>query len=81
MTLPGELTRLFGPSVVQECWDIPTAIKSGQARKIGHLATILSKGRTPGKQRAFIEAMPLDDRLLLCRWLVDREYASNCVGK
>ena len=81
MTLPGELTHLFGPSVMQECWSISTAIKSGQARKIGHLATILGKERTPGKQRAFIEAMPLGDRLLLCRWLADREYASNCVGK
>jgi hypothetical protein len=76
-----ELTALFGPEVLQECWRLPTAIRAGQARKVGKLAGMLTNVDTPKQQRVFIQAMPLADRVLLCRWLADREYASNCVGK
>lgn len=78
-----ELSALFGSEVLQKCWEVPAGIKSGQARKVGKLAELLIVANEPAEQRALIEAMPLADRLLLCRWLADKEYAGNClrIGK
>ena len=76
-----ELKALFGPVVASECWSIPTALEAGQARRVGKLAGMLSNAKSPEGQRGLIQAMPLADQLLLCRWLADREYAGNCIGE
>lgn len=75
-----ELTHLFGPDVLQECWQVPTAIRAGQAKRVAILAGILSNAKSPAGQRGLVKAMPANDRLLLCRWLADKDFAGNCVS-
>lgn len=72
-----ELTALFGPETLQECWKVPTAIRAGQAKRIVILADALSKAKSP---EGLIRAIPPNDRVLLCRWLADREFAGNCIN-
>ena len=74
-----ELAHLFGHDVLQECWRMPTAIRAGQASKVGKLANMLTNANTPRRQRALVDSMPLGDRLLLCRWLADKDYAGDCI--
>ena len=75
-----ELTALFGPEILQECWTVPTDIRAGQAKRVAVLANQLGNAGTPEAQRGLIRAMAPTDRLLLCRWLADREYAANCLS-
>jgi len=76
-----ELTALFGPDVLQECWQVPTHIRAGQAMRVAVLADLLSNTDTPEEQRALVKAMRPNDQALLCRWLSDRNYAGNCISK
>lgn len=75
-----ELTHLFGPDVLQECWQVPTAIRAGQAKRVAILADMLSNAKSPEAKRGLVMAMPPNDRVLLCRWLADRDFAGNCVS-
>lgn len=76
-----ELSHLFGPVVAAECWNVPTAIEAGQARRVAHLADSLLSASGPREQRALVQATPLADQLLLCRWLADRKYVGNLLSK
>ena len=78
--IESELKALFGPVVASECWGVPTALEVGQARRIGQIAGVLSTERTPEGQRTLIQALPVADQLLLCRWLADRDYAVTCLS-
>jgi hypothetical protein len=75
-----ELTNLFGADVLQDCWELPTVIEPGQAIKIGMLSRLLIAANSPDKQRKTIQSMKPEYQLLLCRWLVDRDYADKCIG-
>ena len=81
MALERELKALFGPVVASECWGITTTPEVGQVRRIGQIAASLRTVDGPEGQRVFIQTLPLPEQLLLCRWLADRDYASNCISK
>ena len=76
-----ELKALFGPDTLRECWTVPADIRAGQAQRVAILADRLSNTGAPQAQRGLLEAMEPADRLLLCRWLADRDYAANCLSK
>jgi hypothetical protein len=76
-----ELKALFGSDTLQECWTVTTDIRAGQAKRVAVLANQLSNIGTPEAQRSLVKSMAPADRLLLCRWLADREYAGNCISK
>lgn len=75
-----ELTNLFGADVLQDCWELPTVLKAEQANKVGTLASVLRTAKGPRHQRELVQAMPMNDRLLLCRWLSDSRYAQQCIN-
>ncbi len=74
-----ELMALFGSVVARECWAMPTTLDSSQARRVAQMAASLSRDGAPKGQRAIVQAMPIDEQLLLCRWLADRDYAASCL--
>lgn len=81
MTLECELQALFGQETLKQSKEVSHHINSEQAEKISTLAAVLRAARTPRQQRQLVEALPGNDRYLLCRWLSDQGYAGKCVSR
>jgi len=83
--LETELACLFGRETVTQarCTDIAdleldAVFMDGIAETAGQL--IQAKGQ-PRDQRALVEGMGRDKRLVLCMWLIDTDMADKLVSK
>jgi hypothetical protein len=77
MTLELELKALFGEETLQQSKQVSHQITSAQAESISTTAGVLFAANDPRQQRELVQALPEQERYLLCRWLSDKEYING----
>lgn len=77
MSLQCELKALFGVATVHEATTLPvTPIQPIQARRVATMAARLHN-QPAQTQRYLVNCLPDGDRLLLCRWIMDKNLPDD----
>jgi len=75
-----EAADLFGSEIALQASRLEPAMKPNEAQAVAKAAGDLRKqSGYPENQRALIRSLPERTTLLLCRWVMDRRFASQCI--
>ena len=81
MSLDKEIVALFGADTVREAAAIPATLTAHQAETIRDMAKALRSAQQVSRQRQMIDRMKKHEKVLLCRWLSDRNFYRKFVNR
>lgn len=75
-----EAADLFGLEIVLQASRLRPMLEPDEAQDVAQAAgKLIERSRYPQSQRALIQSLPDRTTLLLCRWVMDRGFAEQCL--